>query len=92
MFVEGNYVLLPEGPWRALLDDALLDESWFVDVSVDDAMRRIEKRHVAVGRSLEDARARADANDRPNGELVARHKGRADVLVPSYDMDTQGPV
>ena len=92
VFVEGNYVLLPEGPWRALLDDALLDESWFVDVSVDDAMRRIEKRHVAVGRSLEDARARADANDRPNGELVARHKGRADVLVPSYDMDTQGPV
>ena len=87
VFVEGNYVLLPEEPWRRLRDEPLLDESWFVDVSVDDAMRRIERRHVAVGRSPAEARERVDANDRPNGELVARHKDRADVLVPSYDMD-----
>ena len=28
------------------------------------------RRHVAVGRSAEDAKMRADGNDRPNGELV----------------------
>ena len=87
VLVEGNYVLLPDDPWRALRDDGVLDESWFVDVAVDDAMRRVEARHVAVGRTPEEARRRADGNDRLNGELVERHKARADVLVPSYDME-----
>ena len=34
--VEGNYLLLPEEPWRQLYDgeDAILDETWFVDTSV----------------------------------------------------------
>jgi hypothetical protein len=32
------------------------------------------RRHVAVGRSVEDARMRADGNDRPNGELVWAHR------------------
>ena len=88
VLVEGNYVLLPDDPWRTLRDENVLDESWFVDVAVDDAMRRVEARHVAVGRTPEEARRRADGNDRLNGELVERHKARADVLVPSYDMES----
>lgn len=87
VLVEGNYVLLPDEPWCSLKEENVLDESWFVDVSVDEAMRRVERRHVAVGRTPAEAKARADSNDRPNGELVSKHKSRADVLVPSYDMD-----
>ena len=41
VLVEGNYVLLPDDPWRTLRDENVLDESWFVDVAVDDAMRRV---------------------------------------------------
>ena len=87
VLVEGNYVLLPDEPWCALKDLNVLDESWFVDVPVDEAMRRVERRHVAVGRTPAEAKLRADSNDRLNGELVWKHKGRADVFVPSYDMD-----
>ena len=41
VFVEGNYLLLPEEPWSQLhsgdAGEALLDETWFVDTSVDEA-------------------------------------------------------
>ena len=41
ILVEGNYLLLPEEPWSQLYGDdggnALLDETWFVDTSVDEA-------------------------------------------------------
>ena len=91
VLVEGNYLLLPEAPWRYLVEKngalkTLLDETWWVDTSVDTAMARIEKRHVSVGRTKEEAKRRADSNDRLNGELVVTHKGRADVFVPSRDM------
>ena len=33
VLVEGNYVLLPDDPWRTLRDENVLDESWFVDVA-----------------------------------------------------------
>ena len=82
VLVEGNYVLLPDDPWRTLRDENVLDESWFVDVAVDDAMRRAEARHVAVGRTPEEARRRADGNDRLNGELVERHKARRTCSCP----------
>jgi hypothetical protein len=41
----------------------------------------------AVGRTAEEAKARADGNDRPNGELVWANRAAADVIVPSYDWD-----
>ena len=51
----------------------------------DEAMERVMRRHVAVGRTQEEAKTRADGNDRPNGELVWGNRDAADVLVPSYD-------
>ena len=93
ILVEGNYLLLPEKPWRDLWaggeedDEPLLTETWFVDASVDVAMARVERRHVAVGRTPEEARAR-DGNDRINGELVlAASRDVAEVLVPSHEWD-----
>ena len=94
ILVEGNYLLLPEKPWRDLWaggeedDEPLLTETWFVDASVDVAMARVERRHVAVGRTPEEARKRVDGNDRINGELVlAASRDVAEVLVPSHEWD-----
>ena len=65
----------------------MLDERWFVATTVDDAMARVTRRHVAVGRTPEEAQARADVNDRPNGELVWASRDNADVIVPSYEWE-----
>jgi len=90
VLVEGNYLLLPEEPWCQLAGGdgaALLDETWFVDTPVDAAMERVMRRHVAVGRTAEEAKTRADGNDRPNADLVWANREAADVMVPSYDWD-----
>ena len=58
----------------------------------DKAMERVMRRHVAVGRTREEAKIRADGNDRPNGELVWGNRDAADVLVPSYDWNPDDAV
>ena len=86
VLVEGNYVLLPEAPWKDLVDEGAYDETWFMDTNVDEAMRRVEARHVSVGRTAEEAKTRADSNDRLNAELVAaKCRDVADVLIPCVE-------
>jgi pantothenate kinase len=48
---EGNYLLLDYYPWGELKE--LFDERWFVQVDVDEAMQRVEKRHIATGKPPE---------------------------------------
>jgi len=84
ILIEGNYLLLPETPWRALVDEKVYDETWFVDTDVEEAMRRVEERHTRVGRTRTEAKARVDTNDRLNAELVVlRSRSLADVLIPT---------
>ena len=65
---------------------ALLDETWFVDASLDVAMRRVSARHVAVGRTEAEAKERVDGHDRINGALViGESRANADVLVPAHE-------
>ena len=59
----------------------LLDQTWFLDVDLAEAMERVRRRQAAVGVPPEVSRARVEGNDRPNGELVASTRGRADVVV-----------
>lgn len=83
VLIEGNYLLLPERPWVDLVEEGVYDETWFVDTDVDEAMRRIEARHVSVGRTPEEAKRRAESNDRLNANLVVEKcRGLADVLIP----------
>jgi pantothenate kinase len=68
---EGLYLFLESDPgFRRVCH--MLDERWFIAADVDDAMARLAERHVRTGvaASLEEAKARVDANDRPNAELV----------------------
>ena len=93
ILVEGNYLLLPEKPWRDLWaggeedDEPLLTETWFVDASVDVAMARVERRHVAVGRTPRrrgngDERVESTAENRPRAS-----RDVAEVLVLSHERD-----
>jgi len=60
-----------------------VDESWFADVGLDEAMERVWGRQVGNGADPGDARARVEGNDRPYGSEVLRTRGSADVVVPS---------
>lgn len=77
--VEGNYLLVPDGPWAAVRP--LLDECWFVEV--DDALRldRLTARHAAHGKDPAAARAWARGSDERNARLVRRTRDRADAVV-----------
>ncbi|MBI5087907.1 MAG: nucleoside/nucleotide kinase family protein, partial [Actinobacteria bacterium] len=74
---EGNYLLLDQQPWPAVA--AQLDESWML--RLDDAVRveRLVARHVAHGRSREQAQAWVAEVDEPNAALVIARSTAADV-------------
>jgi pantothenate kinase len=76
---EGNYLGLDSPGWRETPE--LLDRLWYVDAP--DALReqRLDTRHRGNGSSAERARSRITGNDRPNGELVAGSRHRADRVV-----------
>jgi pantothenate kinase len=77
--VEGNYLLLDDGPWQGTA--ALLDEVWYLRPDEDLRVRRLLRRHQAHGRTAEQAEAWVAANDGPNAELVATTAHRADRIV-----------
>jgi pantothenate kinase len=76
---EGNYLLLDEPRWRAVR--AGIEVVWHLHL--DDAVRRerLLARHVAFGKTLEEARAWVAAVDDPNARLVELAASRADLVV-----------
>ncbi len=79
IIVEGLYLLHREHGWN--LND-LLDECWYLDTSMDVAMERLVKRHMASwGFSREQALDRLAVNDRLNADIVQQSRARADKLV-----------
>ncbi|MFC5061212.1 nucleoside/nucleotide kinase family protein [Actinomycetospora atypica] len=79
LVTEGNYLLLDSSPWDRIRD--LLDEAWFL--RPDEAVRRerLIARHVAVGRTHDEAVARADGSDAANATLIAATASRADRVL-----------
>ncbi|HZV50918.1 MAG TPA: nucleoside/nucleotide kinase family protein [Candidatus Dormibacteraeota bacterium] len=76
---EGNYLLVPEEPWRGLR--ALLDEVWYCELDDDIRRRRLYARHLAYGKTVEQARRWAYERDEANARLVARTRSSADLVV-----------
>ncbi|GIJ23170.1 nucleoside/nucleotide kinase family protein [Micromonospora lutea] len=76
---EGNYLLIPNWPWDEVR--SLLHEAWFLDLDADLRRRRLVARHMAYGRSEQDARAWAMGSDEVNAALVAGTAERADLVV-----------
>lgn len=79
---EGNYLLLESGGWGEVRP--LLDEVWFVCSDDGTRLERLVQRHIAYGKSPEEARAWSSGSDRHNADLVAETRHRADVVVTGY--------
>ncbi|MGA6209322.1 nucleoside/nucleotide kinase family protein [Nocardia testacea] len=80
--VEGNYLLLDEPGWSAVR--GLLDECWYVDADISVIERRLYERHIAGGRSSEEARAKIATSDMPNARLIAGTAVRADLVLAQH--------
>lgn len=79
LVVEGNYLLLTEGPWAGIR--SLLDYAVFLDVPRDTVRGRLLKRHAEAGLFTEERnRIHVERTDLPNYDLVAGSSERADVV------------
>jgi pantothenate kinase len=80
LIVEGNYLLLTEGPWAGVR--ALLDYAVFIDVPRELVRARLLKRHGEEGLFTEERnRAHIERTDLPNFDLVQQSRHRADVII-----------
>ncbi|MCA1656082.1 MAG: nucleoside/nucleotide kinase family protein [Pseudonocardiaceae bacterium] len=78
---EGNYLLLPEDPWRQVRD--LLTETWFLAPAESLRRDRLVARHRAFGRTLAEARARTLGSDERNAVLINATRPAADLVLRS---------
>ncbi|KAF2966289.1 hypothetical protein GQX73_g7285 [Xylaria multiplex] len=85
IIIEGNWLLLDREPWMQI--PKYVDDTWFVDVDVSLARRRIAARHIVSGieSTWEDALSRADTNDLPNGDEVRGHLVSPNIRVMSVE-------
>jgi pantothenate kinase len=79
LIVEGNYLLYDKEPWSQARQ--YLDESWFLDVSLDTIYPRLVERHIVGGKTEEQAKAKVALTDLPNARLIEGTKTRAHRLV-----------
>ncbi|MEV0296219.1 nucleoside/nucleotide kinase family protein [Nocardia sp. NPDC050710] len=77
--VEGNYLLLNEPGWGEVATH--LDDVWYLDAGTAVIEPRLLDRHLAKGKSLEQARRKVTDSDLQNARLIARTRDRADLLL-----------
>jgi pantothenate kinase len=78
ILVEGNYILCDFGIWRSIA--ALFDIKIFIDTPAAKARRWIIERHMEGGLISEEAELKYERIDKPNSEIIAPSKERADIL------------
>eukprot|EP01039_Chlorochromonas_danica_P006774 gene6774-7484_t len=81
VLVEGNYLLLEEGPWSEV--KSCLDYCYFLHCPIEVIEERVRRRHVSVGSTIEEAAERVAYNDSPNARLILSSATRADRVVES---------
>ena len=79
VIVEGNYLLVPQGPWGGLRE--LFDEVWYCEPSESTRITGLVARHRVYGRTEDEARRWALGPDQRNAELVATTRATADLVV-----------
>ncbi len=77
IITEGQYLLVDEPPWSELA--GVLDETWWLDVSLDHARRWLRQRDLAVGRDPDEAERKYEQNDRLNTAWMIERRRAADV-------------
>lgn len=82
---EGLYTALDRPGWRDAA--ALMDEIWFVDVSIEIATARVAKRNFLAGisTSLEASLSRTRESDMRNGREVLAERLPVDQIVQSVE-------
>lgn len=79
ILVEGNYLLLDDGAWGQVA--WLLDECWYVEMDEPVRIERLIARHVAHGRTPDEAREWVLRSDEANAAVIAATRWRADLVV-----------
>jgi len=79
LVVEGNYLLLDEGRWRAL--EGAFDLTVWIDVPEAELERRLMARWAAHGKTEAEARAWIAGNDLPNIRRTVAGSRAADVVL-----------
>jgi pantothenate kinase len=85
VITEGNYLLLDSGGWQRVRP--LLTECWFVACDERERVTRLVERHVAHGRTPDEARSWVEHTDEPNARLIAATRPRADRVVRVDDCE-----
>ncbi|HEY0238559.1 MAG TPA: nucleoside/nucleotide kinase family protein [Friedmanniella sp.] len=80
---EGNYLLSAEGGWAEV--EPLLQETWYIQLPDPVRVDRLVKRREGYGDDHDEAVAWALGSDQANADVVARGRGRADLLVTLVD-------
>jgi pantothenate kinase len=80
VITEGNYLLVRSGPWARVRE--LLDEVWYIDLDEGTRLQRLIDRHMAFGRDLDEAQARAAGPDQRNAAVIEATRDYASLCVP----------
>ncbi|MEM9021554.1 MAG: hypothetical protein AAGC44_13405 [Planctomycetota bacterium] len=88
ILTEGNYLLLDAIPWNAI--DELADLRLWLETPAEKARAWLIRRHISVGRSLEQAVRRVEENDAMNADLVLEKSRHADKLARWPDSSFAG--
>ncbi len=79
IFIEGNYLLLPDWPWSAARE--LLDRIWYVFAELETIKTRLIKRQLDAGKSPAEASAHVVDSDLANAQEISATKSFASRIV-----------
>lgn len=82
LLVEGLWLLSDVGGWGTVVNN--LDYSFFITANKDEVKELTIKRHIAGGRTLEDATMYYDSVDTVNFDGAVSTKERAGKIIPSF--------
>ena len=88
IITEGNYLLFHDHGWARVRSQ--LNEVWYVDLDVDERLRRLIARHVRFGKEPTDAAAWATGTDERNAALIILTRPYADLIIPANLMRSLG--
>ena len=79
VIVEGNYLLHDQSGWEQV--GSFLDEAWYLHVDDELRMQRLIARHIAFGKSPEDAKDWSEGTDEANARVIDKSESKADFVV-----------
>jgi pantothenate kinase len=79
ILVEGNYLLLDQGPWKQL--DGKFDLTVFVGPSYSVLEERLRARWIGYGLDEDAIQAKLYENDLPNGKRIIENSRPADIQI-----------